>query len=167
MNKNAVTIQQIEMACRHAGELMTSDVSENTAVKTLHRLIDVYCKRRLLGYMSPDHADDYQLWSRAARQAKASNPGKPYGQYLRVEHGTPRRHFVREVLAKYRVGGLTKDWLDDFCDKYWKVAVITHEEDERLRRLARSQAYPTPEERWAGKMVAHQKGLKCAANIQF
>jgi hypothetical protein len=152
MSQNVVTIQQLEMACRHVVELMASGVTENSAVKTLHRLIDVYCKRRLLGYMSPDHADDYELWSKAARKAKAGNPQKPYGQYLRVEHGTPRRHFVREVLSTYKSGGLTKSWLDDYCDRNWKVAVITQEEDERL---ARSKAYPTPEERWA------------AADIQF
>jgi hypothetical protein len=37
-------------------------------LKTLDRLIDVYCKHRLGGYMSPDQVNDYKLWSRAARK---------------------------------------------------------------------------------------------------
>ncbi len=33
--------------------------------------------------------------------------------------------------------------------RYWKLAVITLEEDERLNKVARSKTFKTPEERWA------------------
>jgi hypothetical protein len=32
--------------------------------------------------------------------------------------------------------------------RYWKLAVITLEEDNRLNKVARSRAFKTPEARW-------------------
>ena len=153
MSKNAPTVDQIKIACRHVTELLTAGVTANTAIRTLERMADVYCKFRVKGYVSPHHADEYELWSKAAREAKAANPKKQYGQYLRVEHGTPKRAFAHELLAAFNAGILTKEWIDEFCDRKWKVAVITHEEDKRLQR---SKAYATPEERWAAAKIVFE-----------
>jgi len=101
---------------------------------------------RVIRSASPDHADQYSHWSKAARQAKATNPKLKYGQYLRVEHGTPRRQFARIVLDRFRNGRLSKKWMDNLCDRKWEVAVITLEED---RRLKRSSLCDTPRKRWA------------------
>jgi hypothetical protein len=34
-------------------------------------------------------------------------------------------------------------------ERYWKLAVISLEEDKRLNKVARSKAFKTPEDRWA------------------
>jgi hypothetical protein len=78
-----------------------------------------------------------------------------YGQYLRVEHGTPRRHFARLVLDAFKKRKLTRTWMNRHCDKRWKAAVITHAEDKRLSEGGRSTLLKTPDARWA------------AANIKF
>ena len=109
---------------------------------------------RVLGAATPDHADQYEHWSKAARKAKADNPNRPYGQYLRVEHGTPRRHFARLVLDAFKKHKLTKTWMNRHCDRRWKVAVITHAEDKRLSEGGRSTLFKNPEARWAAAKIA-------------
>lgn len=154
MSKNAPTIDQLKMVCRHVEEMMTDGgMSENWAIRLLEQMTNMYAKYRILGRVKVDHADDYELWSKAARRAKAANPSGAYGTYLRVERGTPRRHFAREVLAAYKEEKLTKEWMDRHCDRQWKVAVITQEEDLRLNKLGRSKLYPTPDERWAAAEI--------------
>lgn len=98
MSKNAVSIQQVKLACRHVEELMNAGVTENLAIRTLELFTNTYAKMRVVGKASVDHASEYELWSRAALRAKAANPKLPYGFYLRVEHGTPKRQFARLVL---------------------------------------------------------------------
>jgi hypothetical protein len=155
MSKNAPTVEQLNIACRHVDELIDAGMSENLAIRSLEIYANIYAKFRALGESNPDYADQYDHWSKAARKAKASNPDRPYGQYLRVEHGTPRRHFARLVLDAFKKGKLTKTWMNRHCDKRWKVAVITHAEDKRLSESGRLTLFKTPEERWA------------AANIKF
>ncbi len=155
MSKNAPTIEQLNIACRHVLELTDAGMTENLAIRSLEIYANVYAKYRVLGAASPDHAEEYEHWSKAARKAKAANPDRPYGQYLRVEHGTPRRHFARLVLDVFKKQKLTKTWMNRHCDKRWKVAVITHAEDKRLSEGGRSTLFKTPEARWA------------AANIKF
>jgi hypothetical protein len=38
-------------------------------------------------------------------------------------------------------------------ERYWKLAVITLEEDERLNKVARSRAFKSPQERWAAARI--------------
>jgi UDP-N-acetylmuramate-alanine ligase len=57
-----------------------------------------HAKYRIVGNTNVDHADQYTYWSKAARKAKTTKHKQAYGQYLRVEHGTPRRQFARDVL---------------------------------------------------------------------
>jgi hypothetical protein len=97
MSKNALTIEQMSLACKHVFELIDAGMSENLAIRSLEIYAKVYAKCRVLGEATPDHADQYDHWSKAVRKAKAE-PDRPYGQYLRVEHGTPRRHCARLVL---------------------------------------------------------------------
>jgi hypothetical protein len=148
MSKNAATIEQIELVCRQFGEKMAAGFTENAAIRTLEMLANGYGKFRAVGTTTPDHVRQYTLWSKAALAAKAANGDRACGQYLRCEHGTPRRDFAREVLAASREGKLTKEWMDAHCDKKWKVAVITHEEDGRLNKL-KGTKFASPEARWA------------------
>ena len=148
MSKNAPTLDHIKMACRHVIEMMDAGMTENVAIRQLELLTDMYGKYRVVGHVNPHHADQYELWSKAARKAKAANPKGKYGLYLRVEHGTPRRHFAREVLAAFKKKKLTKGWMDRHCQRNWKIAVITHEEDLRLNKLKR-ETFSSPDERWA------------------
>jgi hypothetical protein len=72
--KNAPTLHQIKMTCRHVIELRKTGMTENIAIRLLEQLTNMYGKFRVLGHVSPDHADQFDHWSKAARKAKAANP---------------------------------------------------------------------------------------------
>ena len=52
------------------------------------------------------------------------------------------------VLELYDRGELTEATLAHLVTRYWKLAVITLDEDLRLNKLARSKLYASPDERW-------------------
>jgi hypothetical protein len=108
MSKNAITIEHLNITCRHVIELMDVGMTENLAIRSLELFANVYAKMRVVGSASPDYADQYKLWSKAALLAKATDPKQKYAEYLRVEHGTPRRQFARLVLGRFRKGRLLK-----------------------------------------------------------
>ena len=155
MSKNTITIKQLKILCRHVKELRNAGFTENIAIRLLELGADIYAKDRLMGTTNPNHADQFERWSKAALKAKKVNPELKYGSYLRIEHGSPRRGFARLVIDAFRHRTVTKPWMDKLCDRKWKVAVITLDEDKRLNRLARSKLYKSPEARWK------------AANIKF
>jgi hypothetical protein len=97
------------------------------------------------------------MWSAKALEAAAANPERKSGQYLRVEHGTPRRQFARLVLRAFQANQLTQSWLDDLCDAKWRVAVITLDED---RVLARSEYHEDPEARWRAAGIELRSTLR-------
>jgi hypothetical protein len=66
-----------------------------------------------------------------------------------VEHGTPRRGFALMVLELYQKEKLNKKSMERLVNKYWRLAVITLEEDARLNKIARTEIFRTPDERWA------------------
>ena len=144
---NAITFEQLTTSCRHVHELMALGMTENLAIRNLEQFANIYAKVRIVGNASPDRADQYDVWSKAALKAKTGNPDKNFGQYVRVEHGTPRRKFARMVLSAFDKGALTDQALNELVDKYWKVAVITLEEDRQLNAVAR-QDFDSPDERW-------------------
>ncbi len=150
MSKNTITIKQLKILCRHVRELMDAGFTENHAIRPLELGANVYAKDRSMGTINPDHADQFKLWSKAARKAKTLHPKWKYGRYLRVEHGTPKRGFARLVLKAFQQRKLTKPWMDKLCDTRWRVAVITHEEDKRLNR---SKLYKSPEARWKAAKI--------------
>lgn len=145
MSKNTLTIKQLEVLCRHVDELLDAGFTENIAIRLLELGSNIYAKDRIMGTTTPDHADQFKLWSKAAQKAKKMHPKWKYGRYLRIEHGTPRRQFARLVLKAFHDRKLTKSWMDKFCDTNWRVAIITHEEDARL---ARSKLCKSSEDRW-------------------
>jgi hypothetical protein len=149
MRKNNPTIRQIKIACRHILELVDAGMTVNLAIRNLELYTNIYAKYRIMGNTNVDYADQYPIWSKSARKAKAANPKIAYGQYLRIEHGTARREFALQVLDAFEKRKLTQRWMDSLCDRKWKVAVITHEEDRRLGKLTRSKSFRTPELRWA------------------
>jgi hypothetical protein len=56
------------------------------------------------------------------------------------------------VLARFKEGKLTEEWLNNYCDEKWRVAVITHEEDGRLNRF-RGTRFASPEACWAAAKI--------------
>ena len=150
MSKNTISIKQLRILCRHVRELVDAGFTENIAIRPLELCANIYAKDRNMGTTNPDHADQFGLWSKAARKAKKLHPTWQYGHYLRVEHGTPKRGFARLVLEAFQDRKLTKSWMDKHCDRRWKVAVITLEEDKRLDR---SKLYKSPEARWRAAKI--------------
>lgn len=146
---NQPTIDQLVLLCRHVDKMKQAGLSDNFAIRILELVADVYAKLLYGGSATPHFAEQVELWSLAAKRAKKMNPDRKYGEYLRVEHGTPRRAFAKLILDLYHEGKLTKQTVDELVGKYWKLAVITLEEDQVLaKRSLRSKMCLTPEERW-------------------
>ena len=53
------------------------------------------------------------------------------------------------TMDLYRRGELNEKTMIQLVEDYWKLAVITIEENKRLNKLARSKVFKTPDERWA------------------
>lgn len=53
MSINAVTIDQLNLACCHTKEMMAAGVTENLAIRTLELFADVYAKLLMGGNASP------------------------------------------------------------------------------------------------------------------
>lgn len=149
-SKNRITIDQLSAACRHVEELQTLGVTENLAIRTLELFADVYAKLQVMGNANPHSAREVRLWSKAALELKSARPRAKASVCFRVEHGTPRRAFARKVMEKYNAGMLTERTMRLLVKKYWRLAVITLEEDTRLDR---SGCFGSPEERWAAARI--------------
>ncbi len=145
MSRNSITLHQLELACQNVLDLLEAGMTENMAIRNLEQFANVYAKLRVVGSASPDNVHQYETWSVSAREQYQLNPNRRPGEYLRVEHGTPRRQFARLILKGFKDGLLTEAWLNELCDLRWKVAVITHEED---KRLSRSAILDNPADRW-------------------
>ena len=149
VSKNAITIEQIKLACRHVEEMKAAGVTENLAVRTLELFADVYAKVQVVGNASPHHVGQVKLWSINARKVRDSIPDAKPRDYFRVEHGTPRRGLARKLLGLYQRNELNEATMVELVERDYRLAVITLEEDQRLNRIARSKVFDKPEERWA------------------
>lgn len=131
-------------------------MTENLAIRTLELLADLYAKTHSGGKASVYHVKEVptEQWSLAAIRAGKRKRNAPPGSYLRVEHGTPRRDFARRVLALYKKRRLTEQTMRSLVRRYWKLAVITHEED---RRLKRRDKFASPTRRWAAAGIRFRK----------
>jgi len=147
MSINIVTIEHLEISCLCMKQLLQAGMTENSAIRHLEFLANNYAKYRHLGKLSPDHADEYKIWSKSALLAKKHSPDKKYREFLRIEHGTPRRRFARTIYDQFLKGSLTEKWMNQHCDSKWKVAVITLDEDKELNKLAKRE-FNSPDERW-------------------
>ena len=154
MSKNAITIDQLKIACRHVQEMIDAGVTENLAIRTLELFGDVYAKMQVIGNTSPHHVKHVKLWSINAKKLRDALPGAKPRDYFRVEHGTPRRGFARKILALHQTNALTAVSMDELVVNDYRLAVITLEEDQRLNKIARSKLYNTAEERWAAANIA-------------
>ena len=166
MSKNKHTIDQLSVACRHVKELRAAEVTENHAIRTLEFLTDFYAKLLMGGKAAPQHVKQVppSQWSVAARRIIAENPDAKPRDHLRVEHGTPRRAFARMVLDLYERDDLTLEAMERLVTRYWKLAVITLEEDARLAGIARSKVFATPAERWAAAEIKFQADEPTVSN---
>lgn len=148
MFKNDITIEQLELACRHVEEMKNAGVTENLAIRTLELFADIYANIQQNEIRSVHHVDHVKLWSRKAKNIRRAIPdGKPKDSFI-VEHGTPRRAFAREVFALYEKKKLNTRAMTILIQKKYKLAVITLDENKVLNKIARCEAYTTPEERW-------------------
>jgi hypothetical protein len=163
VSKNQPTIEQLRIACRHVNELREAGVSENLAIRTLELFADVYAKLLTGGSATPHHVSQVRLWSAAALRIKNANPSAKPREHFRVEHGTPRRDFARKVMELHRKTALTEQTMDVLVNQFWKLAVITIDEDAELNRVARSQAFATPEERWAAAKIEFEENTHTKA----
>jgi hypothetical protein len=157
MNKNKPTIKQLKICCRHVDELINAKMSENHAIRTLELIGDMYAMTYAGGKASVFKVSlvPRDQWSLAALRARKHKPNAKAGSYLRVEHGTPRRAFARNIRKKlYRQKRLTKETMARLVKKYWTLAVVTHEEDARLER---SKAFSTPQRRYADAGIRFPK----------
>ena len=109
MSINAVTISQLEIACRHVEEMRAGGVTDNLAVRTLELFADVYAKLQVIGNASPNYVKHVKLWSVKTRQLKNARPDAKPSEHFRAEHGTPRRGFAREILKLYQNDKLTEE----------------------------------------------------------
>jgi hypothetical protein len=93
MRKNAVTITQLRLACRHVEELRQAGITENFAILSLELFADIYAKCHMggKGQTSPHRVDQVSPWSVVATGLRAANPTAKPRAHFRVEHGTPRR----------------------------------------------------------------------------
>jgi hypothetical protein len=150
LSKNTITIDHLRVVCRHVQELIAIKVTENLAIRTLELFTDVYAKMLNGGSATSHSVKQISLsqWSVGARQLREQNPNAKAKDHLRVEHGTPRRAFARLVLELYEKDNLTEESMAVLVRQYWKLAVITLEEDSRLNKLARSKLFSSPDERW-------------------
>jgi hypothetical protein len=137
---------QIELLCRQTKELKDSGGRENHYLIPLENFVDEYA--RIYHAVRPGvyHADKIELWSVAARAARAADTATP----VRIEHGTPRRELARLVYTLWGAGKFSKAALDSLIATHWQLAVITLDEDKRLNR---SKMFPTPLARWADATI--------------
>jgi len=150
-SKNLITIPQLKLACRHVKEMEDAGMTENFAIRGLELFADAYARQSLggRGRFQPLHVRHIDLWSKAALKMKKRFPKRRPLEYLRVEHGTPRREFARLVLNLYKKNRLTDLTVKHLVQRYWKLAVITLEEDGRLNKVARKTMLSSPWKRWA------------------
>jgi len=148
ISKNTITIDQLAPACRQFQEMREAGVTMNMAIRTLELFADSYAKLHMGGSATPHHVSQVELWPVNARKVRDSLPDAKPRDYFRVEHGTPRRAFALKVLELHRKGKLSTRTLNRMVKQYWKLAVITLQEDELLSKVARSEVFKTPEQRW-------------------
>jgi hypothetical protein len=148
VSKNAITVDQLKLACRHVEEMMAAGVTENLAIRTLELFADVYAKLHVIGNTSPHHVNQVSLWSIKARGIRNAMPDAKPKDHFRVEHGTPKRGFARKILVLYQRNELSTETLLDVIQRDYRLAVITLDEDQHLNRIARSRLFDTPEARW-------------------
>jgi|SRR5271165_1477182 len=85
------------------------------------------------------------LWSVKALAAYKKDPKVK----LRVEHGSPRTPFAQRVFNLYLRNKLTEKLFNKMLDDHYKLAVITLDEDQKIRANGdRSVMHDAPEMRW-------------------
>ena len=148
MSKNACTVEQLKLMCQHYDKIVAAGVTANLAIRSLEAAVDATAKHRVIGNAGPHSVRQVpsNQWSRAAKAAHSLNPDRSAKEYLRVEHGTPRRAFTKLILEAHRAGNLNDQTFEGLITKHWKIAVITLDEDTRLPR---SEMRESPDKRWA------------------
>lgn len=130
VSKNAITIDQLKLACRHVEEMIAAGVTENLAIRTLELFVDVYAKILMGGSATPHHVDQVTLWSLKAKRLREAIPDAIPRDFFRVEHGTPRRCLARKVLVLFDKNKLNATTMARLVKHEFNLAVITLAEDD-------------------------------------
>ena len=161
ISKNNITPRQLNLVCKHVQEQIDFEITKNFAMRPLILMADVYPKLKKIGNASPDRADQFELWSKEAvklwEQKLKEHPKPPFGKYLRNEHGFTKTMFAEKVLTKYtKDGPLDEEMLAGLVEKYWRVAVITLDEDKKLDRTNKDGK--SAENRWKDAGIEFHEG---------
>jgi hypothetical protein len=161
VSKNRMTISQLKMACRHVEEMLGNGFTTNFAIRNLELFSDSYARQYFggRGVGAPLSAKYIELWSNAANKYKSRilrGVIKPR-DCVRVEHGTPRRGFANKVMELFDKKQLNEKTINTLVQRYWKLAVITLEEDQRLNKVARSKMFSSPDKRWKTAGIVFSK----------
>ena len=150
------TASQVELTCQYTKALQDSGESENAYIRALEAHVDGYAHGFHKDRVPPGPYDQRRIdhWSAAATLAHARDPNVK----LRKEHGTPRRELSRLVYKLWLNSEFSEAALSELVARYWKMAVITLDEDRRLNKIARSTMYETPNARWAAAGIEFPKG---------
>lgn len=133
-----VTYAQVIKAFEAYDIMTDAGVPKNLSLKVFDVLVNVYA--------SEVHAGRPVPVSRAAGQVLTKGGSE---SDLILEHGTPRRALTLHLLEVRRANKLSEDAMKQIIEKYWAIAYITKEEDQRLRDLGlRSKMMDTPRDRW-------------------
>jgi hypothetical protein len=158
------TLAQQKIMLEAVKQLEALGTSENAYYLLIDDWIDGYMRSLMHEFTAgPYHPLKTRHWSRKAIEAYKNDKKS----LLRVAHGTAKRNISRLVFAHYKAGKLTEDTMLAIAQRYWKIAVLTKEENSRLDKVARSTMHDTPDERWAliGAEIVSIKGFDAYGNI--
>jgi hypothetical protein len=116
-------------------KLLTAiDWNDEILVKGLREGLNKFLSNAFASQFPKKHK--HHKTHKISRAAKKQLDAKKYVG-LRYEHLVPKQKYIQgpcEELAKR--GELTVEYIVQLLDKYWFVATITKEEDDRLRRTS-------------------------------
>ena len=143
------TYPVLVLGLEYAAKLRETGMLRNYYLWELKHELRTYHFGRNELYAGPNGVpyDQIDLWSERALEEYSRT--KSTRNFVK-EHGTPRTPFAMKILDLYLSGNLTEEAINNNMDYYYKLAVVTKDEDRQLNAIgARSEMYETPNERWA------------------
>lgn len=135
-----MSFKHVVAACEAFDIMDKAGIPENLAIRSCVTVVNVFA--------NTVNSDTHVLMSEEAK--KLSNLK---GETI-LEHGSPRYELARLFIKTHREGKFTEVAAIAMARKYWAVAIITKEEDERLRKMGlRSTLMGSPHERWAAARI--------------
>jgi hypothetical protein len=131
-----MTFRHVVAACDAFDLMDKAGIPENLAIRSCVTVVNVF-------------ANTVNADASVYVSVEAEKLSNKKGQTI-LEHGSPRYELTRLFIKTHRDGKLSEERATAMAKKYWAVAIITKEEDERLRKMGlRSKLMEAPHERWA------------------